>query len=422
MASVPRGDRLIITPGGPLEGEVRIGGAKNSALKLMAATVVAPGRHVLRNVPRISDVELMGEVLEALGVAVEWQDDALVIDSSGDVHFDAPVELVERMRASTALLGPLLARCGEARMALPGGDDFGPRPIDLHLQSLEALGASFEMDGNVVVASAGRLKGARVFLDYPSVGATENLLLAAVVADGETEIDNAAREPEIADLAAFLNRMGAKVLGAGSSTITVVGVEELRPVEHRVVADRIEAATYLCALGAAGGEIRLLGARDDHMTTMIRALGCAGVRVSPDRDGLWAMRRERHRATRVATLPYPGLPTDVLPMMVAMLATAEGTSYATENLFSGRFRYVGELVSMGAEIDVDGHHIIVRGVDRLHGATVAAHDIRAGAAMVVAALSADSPTEITGASHFDRGYEDLAGKLAGLGVQVSRPR
>ena len=243
MASVPRGDRLIITPGGPLEGEVRIGGAKNSALKLMAATVVAPGRHVLRNVPRISDVELMGEVLEALGVAVEWQDDALVIDSSGDVHFDAPVELVERMRASTALLGPLLARCGEARMALPGGDDFGPRPIDLHLQSLEALGASFEMDGNVVVASAGRLKGARVFLDYPSEGATENLLLAAVVADGETEIDNAAREPEIADLAAFLNRMGAKVLGAGSSTITVVGVEELRPVEHRVVADRIEAAT-----------------------------------------------------------------------------------------------------------------------------------------------------------------------------------
>lgn len=420
MAPTARGDRIVIDPIGPLHGEVRISGAKNSALKLMAATVVAPGRHVLRNVPRISDVEWMAEVLRSLGVEVAWEGDGLVLDTSGDLLARAPVELVERMRASTALLGPLLSRCGEAHMALPGGDDFGGRPIDLHLQSLESLGASFDIADGLVVGHAARLRGTSVDLEFPSVGATENLMLAAVRAEGRTVIDNAAREPEIADLASFLNRMGAKVLGAGSPTITIEGVEELRPVEHPVVADRIEAATYLCALGAAGGEIRLLGARDDHMTTLIRQLGLIGVRVAPDRDGLWAMRREPMRATSVATLPYPGLPTDVLPMMVALLSVAEGTSYATENLFSGRFRYVAELERMGARIEVDGHHMVIEGVPQLIGAQVTAPDIRAGAALVVAALAADGQTTIDQAGHLDRGYDDLDGKLSALGVKVGR--
>lgn len=420
MAPTARGDRIVIDPTGPLHGEVRISGAKNSALKLMAATVVAPGRHVLRNVPRISDVDWMAEVLRSLGVEVAWEGDELVLDTSGDVLARAPVELVERMRASTALLGPLLSRCGEAHMALPGGDDFGGRPIDLHLQSLEALGATFDLDDGVVVGHAPRLRGTRIDLEYPSVGATENLMLAAVRAEGRTVIDNAAREPEIADLASFLNRMGAKVLGAGSPTITVEGVDELRPVEHPVVADRIEAATYLCALGAAGGEIRLIGARDDHMTTLIRQLGLIGVRVAPDRDGLWAMRREPLRAASVATLPYPGLPTDVLPMMVALLSVAEGTSYATENLFSGRFRYVAELREMKARIEVEGHHMVIEGVERLTGADVTAADIRAGAALVVAALAAEGPTTIGQAGHLDRGYDDLDGKLSALGVKVGR--
>jgi len=412
---------LLVRRSGELSGQIPIEGAKNSVLKLMAATVLAPGVYVMRNVPRISDVDWMGEVLTAIGSSVRWIDDSTLEVTSGETLApEAPYELVEKMRASTALLGPLLARCGEAHIAMPGGDDFGSRPINLHLDGLEALGATFELLHGTIHGRVDRLVGGRVVLEYPSNGATENLLLAATLADGETTIDNAAREPEIADLAAFLNRMGARVLGAGSSTITVEGVKELHPVDHEVVPDRIEAATYLACVATAGGEVTLVGARDDHMSSIIRKVGDMGVRVSPDSAGLWVMHHGRLTATDLSTLPYPGIATDVLPLFVAALATADGTSFATENLYGGRFRYAGELARMGADISVDGHHMVIDGVELLSGAKVRATDIRAGAALVVAALRAEGETEIYDAHHIDRGYHRLAEKLSAVGADVTR--
>jgi UDP-N-acetylglucosamine 1-carboxyvinyltransferase len=399
---------------------VRIRGAKNSVLKLMAATVLAPGTSTIRNVPHISDVEWMGDVLASLGLVVDRRDDQLVIDSSGDIVPEAPYELVEKMRASTALIGPMLARCGEARVAMPGGDDFGSRPIDLHLTGLEALGATFELSHGTIHGRADGLVGARVLLEYPSVGATENVLLAATRAKGTTVIDNAAREPEIADLAAFLNRMGAQIVGAGSPTIQVEGVAELQPAIHEVIPDRIEAATFLAAVGLASGEVVLEGARHDHMTQLVRKFGEMGMRISPDPDGLWVMANERPKAISVATLPYPGVATDYLPLIMPLLAVADGTSFATENLFGGRFRYLGELARMGARIDVDGHHVVVEGVEWLSGAPVRALDIRAGAGMVVAGLRAEGETVVHDSHHLDRGYEDLVGRLSSLGADIAR--
>jgi UDP-N-acetylglucosamine 1-carboxyvinyltransferase len=341
---------LIVRPSGPLEGEIPIGGAKNSVLKLMAATVLAEGTFVLRNVPEIADVGWMGELLTRMGLTVEHGDHQLTIDTPAEVTPEAPYELVERMRASIVVLGPLLARYGEARVALPGGDDFGPRPIDMHLRALEQLGAEVEVEHGFVHARASQLTGTRILLEFPRVGATENALMAAVLAKGTTVIDNAAREPELADLASVLNHMGAQILGAGSSTITVEGVESLHPVEHTVIADRIEAATYLAALGIAGGEVTLRGAVPDHMTMLVQKLGEMGVRCSPDGGGLWAMARKRLRSVDVSTLPYPGLATDYKPLLVAMLTVADGVGIVTENLFAGRFRYVDDLVRMGADI------------------------------------------------------------------------
>ncbi len=414
-------DRIFVRRSGPLHGEVAIGGAKNSVLKLMAATTLARGEHVLRNVPAIADVECMSDLLRSMGMTVERPEPhALRIVRPDVIVPEAPYELVERMRASIVVLGPLLAREGRARVALPGGDDFGPRPIDMHLRGLEQLGASFETAHGYIEATAGALLGTTIILDYPSVGATENALMAAVLAKGSTVIDNAAREPEIADLAAFLNRMGAQVLGAGSSTIRVEGVEELSAVEHTVIPDRVEAATYLAAVGACGGEVTLRGAQADHMEMLIGKLGEMGMRVSPDAQGVWAMAPERLRAVDAATLPYPGIATDYMPLLVALLSVSDGVGIVTENIFSGRFRYIDELVRMGADIRTDAHHAVVRGRVQLSGAPVKAPDIRAGAALVVAGLRADGETVIHGAEHVDRGYEDLVGKLAALGADVSR--
>ena len=413
-------ERIVVRGCGPLTGTVTIGGAKNSALKLMAATVLAEGTYLLHNVPRITDVTCMGELLTSMGMTVRRVGpDQVEIHHPPGITPEAPYELVERMRASIVVLGPLLARFGEARVALPGGDDFGPRPIDMHLRALEELGATFESSHGFVVGRADRLLGARLVLEFPSVGATENAMMAAVLAKGTTTIDNAAREPEIADLAAFLNRMGATVLGAGSSTITIEGVESLAAVEHRVVPDRIEAAAFLAAVGVAGGEIVLRGARPDHMDILVAKLGEMGMRISPEADGLWAMAPGRLRAVDVATLPYPGLATDYKPFLVALLSTADGVGIVTENLFSGRFRYVDELVRMGADIRTEGHHAVIRGQERLSGAPVKAHDIRAGAALVVAALKAEGETVVADAEHIARGYEDFAGKLRGLGADVT---
>ncbi|MEZ5322254.1 MAG: UDP-N-acetylglucosamine 1-carboxyvinyltransferase [Microthrixaceae bacterium] len=360
---------LLVRPSGPVEGEIPISGAKNSVLKLMIAPVLAPGRFRLRNVPRINDVEWMAEALRGIGLEVEWTDDhELTIVSEGPITPEASYRVVEQMRASTALLGALLARCGEAHIAMPGGDDFGNRPIDMHLAALERLGAAIELRHGTIVATAPKgLVGTRVVLEYPSVGATENVLLAATTARGVTTIENAAREPEIADLAAFVNRMGAEVLGAGSPTITVTGSDSLRAVTHDAIPDRVEAATFLAALGAAGGELLLRGARAGDLRQLVALLGEAGLRISPDAAGLWAMSAGRPKAVTVATLPYPGIATDYLPMLAAMLSTADGTSFATENLYQGRFRYVGELIRMGANIRIEGHHVAIRGWSACRG-------------------------------------------------------
>ena len=390
----------------------------------MAASVLAPGRFTLRNVPRIADVTLMAELLDGMGATVthgsfDPAPDVLTIDVPEVMVPEAPYDLVERMRASIVVLGPLLARFGEARVSVPGGDDFGHRPIDMHLRALEQLGATFTTSHGYIEGRAERLVGARVILEYPSVGATENLLMAAVRAKGTTVIDNAAREPEIADLAAFLNAMGAEVHGAGGSTITVEGVERLHPVTHTVVPDRIEAATYLAAVGMAGGAIQLHGARADHMEMLLEKLGDMGLRVDDGGDVLWATAPDRLRSVDVSTLPYPGVATDYKPLLVALLSVADGVGILTENVFAGRFRYIPELVRMGADIRVEGHHAVVRGVEALSGAPVRAPDIRAGAALVVAGLAADGETVVADAHHVERGYQDLVGNLARLGADIS---
>ena len=413
--------RLVIRPSGPLSGSVPIGGAKNSVLKLMAATLLAEGEHVLRNVPDITDVSCMADVLRAMGLTVSRDapgELTVVRPAAADVVPEAPYELVERMRASTAVLGPLVARFGRARVALPGGDDFGSRPIDLHTRALERLGATVEIRHGYIEATADRLVGARIDLEFPSVGATENALMAASLAKGTTVIDNAAREPEIADLARFLNRMGAKVLGAGSPTIRVEGAEELAPVEHTVIADRIEAATFLAAVAVAGGEVTLEGIGAQHLTMLIEKLGEMGMRIAPESGGLWAMAPARLRAVDVVTLPYPGVATDVKPLLLAILAVADGVGIVSENIFSGRFRYVDELRRMGADITVEGHHAVVHGQPCLSGAPVRAHDIRAGAALVIAGLRAEGETVVSDAGHVARGYEDFDAKLRALGADV----
>ncbi|MGB1504184.1 MAG: UDP-N-acetylglucosamine 1-carboxyvinyltransferase [Acidimicrobiales bacterium] len=413
---------ITVEGGGPLEGTVPVGGAKNSVLKLMAATLLAEGRYVLSNVPRITDVDLMSELLRATGCTVARDGLLLTIDVPSEIEPVAPYEIVEQFRASIVVMGPMLARCGEARVALPGGDDFGPRPIDMHVRGLQELGVEFETAHGYIHARTGNLQGARVLLEFPSVGATENLLMAAVRAKGITVIDNAAREPEIADLCELLNKMGARIVGAGSSTLTIDGVDStdaLHAATHTVIPDRIEAATYLCAVGISGGEITVAGARHEHMTMLCQKLGEMGMRISHDREGIWALANRRMMSTDCQSLPYPGIATDFKPFLVTMLASSDGVGIVTENLFSGRFRYVDELRRMGADIRTDSHHAIIRGVGKLSGAPVRAHDIRAGAALVIAGLAAEGETVVSDAEHIARGYDDIAGKLNGIGGKVS---
>ena len=410
---------ILVEKSGPLHGSVTVAGAKNSALKLMAACLLAPGTFTIRNVPVIADVIWMSELLEHMGASISFNENELTINVPETLTPEAPYELVERMRASIVVLGPLLARFGTARVSVPGGDDFGHRPIDMHLRGLEELGAEFTTSHGYIEATSDGLIGTRVLLEFPSVGATENLLMAAVLAEGTTVIDNAAREPEISDLADFLNRMGAQISGAGRSVITIDGVKELHPVEHTVIPDRIEAATYLAALGIAGGEIEIEQARADHMDMMIRKLGEMGMSVLPTVNGLKATAPERLKSVDISTLPYPGVATDYKPLFVAMLSVADGVGIVTENIFAGRFRYADELARIGADIRVEGHHAVVRGLPSLSGAPVRAHDIRAGAALVVAGLAAEGETRISDAHHISRGYQDLVGNLSSLRAKIS---
>lgn len=418
---------IAVRGSGALSGSVFVPGAKNSVLKLMAATLLTDGTFEITNVPEIADVTIMGDLLEAIGVSIERPSpDRLLLTDCGDLTPVAPYELVERIRASVNVLGPLLARCGHVRLSMPGGDDFGARPIDMHVAGLEAMGATFKFSHGYLEASADRLHGADITFDFPSVGATENLLTAAVLADGRTTIDNAAREPEITDLCEFLVAMGAQISGVGTSTLVVDGVDasELRAVSHHTVPDRIQTATYLAAVAVAGGELEVAGARPEHMTMLLDRFAGMGLEIStiPDRAGdrMRVVAPDRLRSIDVATLPYPGIATDYKPLIITMLSVADGVGIVTENLYPGRFRYVEELQRLGADVRTSGHHAVVRGIPRLSGAPVRAHDIRAGAAMVVAGLAAEGETEITGVHHIDRGYDDLVGRLAAVGASIER--
>ncbi len=417
----PRVDRLLVTGGRRLQGAVEIGGAKNSALKLMAAALLAPGRSVIRNVPDIADCRTMAEVLERLGAGVERSDHQVVIDASGSLGIETPYELVRRMRASILVLGPLLARTGRSRVAMPGGCNIGRRKIDLHVRGLERMGAQFSYDhGYLVAETQGPLRGSMISLDFPSVGATENLLMAAVAARGTTVIENAAREPELQDLADFLTSMGARIDGIGTPTVEIEGVDSFTPTEHTVIPDRIEAGTFAVAACVTGGEVLLRGARSDHLELPFSKLDEAGARISIEPEGIRVAVDGRTHAVDLVTLPYPGFPTDLQPPIMAMLATAEGTSILTENVFESRFMFVDELNRMGADIRTEGHHAVVRGVPRLFSAPVRALDLRAGAALVIGALAAEGVTEISDVGHVDRGYEDIDGKLSALGAELSR--
>jgi UDP-N-acetylglucosamine 1-carboxyvinyltransferase len=406
-----------------LHGEVQVPGAKNSVLKLMAATLLAEGEFRLTNVPDIADVTTMCELLEALGMSTQRINaHELLLVNTGNITPIAPFELVDRIRASINLLGPLLGKYGHVDIAMPGGDDFGSRPIDLHVSGLEAMGAIFDLTRDGVKATATHLHGAQITLKFPSVGATENILMAAVLADGVTVIDNAAREPEIGDLCNMLNNMGANIAGVGTVKLTITGVSPstLHAVTHEVINDRVQAATYIAAVAVTGGDVFVRGARAEHMEMLLNRYAEMGVSITPQSDGLRVVASDRLRSIDFATLPYPGIATDYKPLLVGMLSIASGTGIATENLYPGRFRYVDELQKLGADIRIDGHHAVIRGVEQLVGATVNAPDIRAGAALVVAGLVASGETVINDIHHIDRGYDDLVGKLAALGALVTR--
>jgi UDP-N-acetylglucosamine 1-carboxyvinyltransferase len=401
-----------------LDGEVAISGAKNSALKIMAASLLVQEEIVLERVPRIKDVFLMVEVLERLGARVSFEDATLRIDASGDIAEETPYNLVTRMRASIQVLGPLLARLGRARVAMPGGDAIGSRPIDLHLQGLEKMGAKFTSQHGYVEGVAPRLHGTRVLLEFPSVGATENLLMAAATAQGTTTIENAAREPEIQDLSRFLNGCGARISGAGTPSIVVEGVRNLTGVHHEIIADRIEAGTFAIAAAATGGDVRLTGCRPEHLELPLQKLEDAGAEVRRTDNGVRVALSTRARTLDLVTLPYPGFPTDLQPAMMVLLAQADGSSILTENVFEARFLFVDELNRMGSQIRVEGHHAVIRGVPRLSGAPVRAPDIRAGAALVIGGLCAEGGTEVYDVGHIERGYESFVEKLQGLGADV----
>jgi UDP-N-acetylglucosamine 1-carboxyvinyltransferase len=413
--------RYVVRPGAPLRGTVRVSGmTKNAGLKQMAAALLAPGTTVLRNVTRVADLDVMIDLLGEIGVAATWDAEVLTIEVPEVLTPEAPYELVSRMRASINVLGPLLARSGSARVAMPGGDNIGSRKLDMHFAALEAMGAELDVVHGFIEARCPALCGARVVLDFPSVGATETVLTAAVVAKGETVIENAAREPEVVDLASLLGKMGARISGAGTSTVVIEGVDELHDVEHAIVGDRIEAGTLLMACGAAGGNITVQGVPFDHLETVARKLNEMGMDVSPTPDGIAARADERLHAVDVQTLPFPGFATDFMPLAVALLATADGTSIVSENIFDNRFAFVDELHRMGAQIRTEGHYAVVRGAEQLSGAPVRAGDVRAGAALVLAGLRADGTTTVLDPRHVERGYADLPGKLRALGADVER--
>jgi len=409
-----------VTGGARLAGDVAVTGAKNSVLKVMAASLLAEGTTTLANVPDIIDVPIMSEVLRGLGAEVSGHAPEIAIAVPDAIGHEADYEHVRRIRGSICVLGPLLARTGRARVALPGGDAIGSRALDLHVHGLERLGATFDNAHGYLIAEAPQLAGAQIWLDFPSVGATENILMAAVLAKGTTVIDNAAREPEIVDLCEMLVAMGAAVGGIGTSTLEIEGVERLRPAHHDVVADRIVAGTFAYAAAMTLGDVAVHGARPEHLEIALDKLVQAGAMVNQLEDGFRVRCEVRPKAVDVVTLPYPGFPTDLQPMAIALNSVADGVAFVTENIFEGRFMFIDELVRLGADVRTDGHHAIVRGRERLSGAPVRATDIRAGAGLVLAGLVAEGVTVVADAHHVDRGYQDFVEALAGLGAQIQR--
>jgi len=414
---------LSITGGQRLFGTVRVTGAKNSVLKLMAAALLAEGTTTLTEVPDILDVEIMAELLRRLGCEVDHDGLAgrVSITVPEILAHRADYDLVRRMRASICVLGPLLARCGAADVALPGGDNIGSRGLDMHIAGLRKLGAEVTNEHGYLIASTQqRLTGGSIWLDFPSVGATETILMAAVTANGVTVIDNAAREPEIVDICQMLINMGASIDGEGTSTLTIEGVEQLEPVAHCTVSDRIVAGTWAVAAAMTQGDVTVLNANPAHLEAALNKLVSAGAQVSHVAGGFRVVMDNRPLAVDVVTLPYPGFPTDLQPQFIALNAIASGAALVTENLFEARFRFVQELARLGADVRTDGHHALVRGRPHLSGAPVEATDIRAGAGLVLAGLVADGITSIYGVSHIDRGYADLVPALRELGAQVER--
>lgn len=413
-------DIFTVTGGARLSGTVRVDGAKNSVLKLMAAALLAEGTTTLTNCPEILDVPLMKKVLEGLGCQVTIDGDRVEIVTPADIRTDADFDAVRQFRASVCVLGPLTSRCGRAKVALPGGDAIGSRPLDMHQSGLEKLGATTRIEHGAVVSEARQLHGAPITLGFPSVGATENILTAAVLAHGTTVLDNAAREPEIVDLCEMLVSMGAKISGAGTSTITIEGVECLQPTTHAVVGDRIVAGTWAYASAMTQGDVTVTGISPRHLHLPLEKLKSAGAEVEQYAHGFRVRMTKRPVAVDYQTLPFPGFPTDLQPMAIGLSAVADGTTMITENVFESRFRFVDEMLRLGADAQVDGHHVIIRGMEKLSSTHVWASDIRAGAGLVLAALCADEVSTVHDVFHIDRGYPHFVEKLVSLGAVVER--
>ena len=413
-------DQIVIQGGRPLRGEVRTSGAKNAALPILASTILGGGECVLSNMPRVVDVLTMGKLLGMLGIAVTHEGDHTVVQAHSVASTEAPYDLVRTMRASVLVLGPLVARLGEAKVSLPGGCAIGSRPVNFHLAGLEKMGATVEIEHGYIKATASRLRGCRIYFDTPSVTGTENLMMAAVLAEGITILENAAKEPEITDLAAFLVKRGARIAGAGTDMIMIEGVTELHGADHEVIPDRIEAGTYLIAGAITGGQVVVERCRPEHMEPLLVKLRESGVELKEEKERVCLKVTGRLKGTNVRTSPHPGFPTDMQAQMVALMTAAEGTSVITETVFESRFMHVEELRRMGADIRVEGNREVVTGKERLTGAPVMASDLRASAGLIVAGVAAEGTTEVSRVYHLDRGYERLEEKFRALGANVER--
>jgi len=414
-------EKLIISGGNRLQGTVRIDGAKNSALSIMAATLLTKDVCILRNVPRLTDVDIMAAVIRKLGVNVEWKgNNTLYIDSDNFNNYEAPYELVKMMRASILVMGPLLARLKRAKISLPGGCAIGARPVDYHIKGFETLGAQVEVEKGYIEAKVNKLKGDDIYLDFPSLGATENIMMAACLAEGVTTIENAAKDPEVVELGRFLNKMGAKVKGLGADLIEIEGVKELHGIDYTIIPDRIEAGTYMIAAAITGGDVLIEKTDSLLLKPLIVKLEEAGVRIELEKNLIKVIGPDRVKAVNIKTLPFPGFPTDMQPQFMALSCVAKGTSVITETVFENRFVHTGDLIRMGADIKVEGHSTIIKGVKKLSAAPVMASDLRGGAALVLAGLVAEGTTELSRIYHLDRGYVKLEGKLNSLGADIKR--